>query len=95
MRLNVVMEIDGLAILMDVVRRGVAATLQPGAAAARSADSGLCVVHIHERNLMRRNTLASLPDDELSPAALAVRVVIRDVVRDLVSKRLWPGAVLL
>lgn len=95
MRLNVVMEIDGLAILMDVVRRGVAATLQPGAAAARSADSGLCVVHIHERNLMRRNTLASLPDDELSPAALAVRLVIRDVVRDLVSKRLWPGAVLL
>ena len=95
MRLNVVMEIDGLATLMDVVRRGVAATLQPGAAAARSADSGLCMVHMHERNLMRRNTLASLPDDELSPAALAVRVVIRDVVRELVDQQLWPGAVLL
>ncbi len=95
MQLNVVMEIDGLATLMDIVRRGVAATLQPGAAAARSVDCGLCVVHIHQRNLMRRNTLASLLDDELSPAALAVRVVIRDVVRELVHKRLWPGAFLL
>lgn len=95
MHMNVVMEIDGLATLMDVVRHGIAATLQPGAAAARSVDSGLCVVQIHDRDLMRRNLLASLPDDELSPAALAVRVVIRDVVRELVEKSQWPGATLL
>jgi LysR family tcuABC transcriptional regulator len=92
MRLNVVMEIDGLATLMDVVRRGVAATLQPGAAAARSTDAGLCVVHIRNQHLMRRNLLVSLPDDELSPAALAVRLVIRDVVGELVKQRQWPGA---
>lgn len=95
MRLNVVMEIDGLATLMDVVRHGIAATLQPGAAAARSANAGLSVVQIHDRHLMRRNILASLPDEELSPAALAARVVIRDVVRELVEKREWPGATLL
>lgn len=95
MRLNVVMEIDGLATLMDVVRAGVAATLQPGAAAARSANAGLRVVHIRDRHLMRRNILASLPDEELSPAALAVRVVMREVVRGLVEQGRWPGATLL
>jgi LysR family tcuABC transcriptional regulator len=95
MSLNVVMEIDGLATLMDAVRHGVAATLQPGAAAARSMDAGLCMVHVQDRHLIRRNTLASLPDEELSSAALAGRVVIRDVVRELVEKREWPGAMLL
>lgn len=95
MSLNVVMEIDGLATLMEMVRSGVAATLQPGAAAARSVDGGLRVVQIRDRHLIRRNILASLPEDELSPAALAVRVVMRDVVRELVEQQQWPGATLL
>lgn len=94
MRMNVVMEIDGLVTLMDAVRSGVAATLQPGSAAARSADAGLCVVRIRDSNLNRRNYLCSLAEEELSPAALAVRVVMRDVMRQLVQNGEWPGATL-
>jgi len=91
-RPNVVMDIDGLAVLMDAVRAGYAATIQPGAAAAHSAEVGLIVVPIADSHVGRRNLLASLSDDELSPAALAARVVIVDVARDLVRTGQWPGA---
>jgi LysR family tcuABC transcriptional regulator len=40
----------------------------------------------------RRNLLATLADDELSPAALATRLVIVDVARQLVVDKQWPGA---
>ena len=92
---NIVMEIDGLAVLMDVVRAGHAATIQPGAAAARSGESGLSVVQIADLHVGRRNLLATLSDDEMSPAALATRVAILDVARELVLSRRWPGAHLL
>lgn len=89
---NIVMEIDGLAILMDAVKDGYAATIQPGAAAARSGKEGLLVMQITDDHVSRRNLLVSLSDDELSPAALAARVVIVDVAQELVSVDLWPGA---
>ena len=37
---------------------------------------------ISDAHAGRRNLLASLSDDELSPAALAARVVLADVARD-------------
>ena len=42
----------------------------------------------------RPNFLVSLSDEELSPAALAARVVVRDVTRQLVHHGLWPGTTL-
>jgi LysR family transcriptional regulator, regulatory protein for tcuABC len=89
---NIVAEVDGLAILMDVVRSGLAATIQPGAATTRLPASEIRLAELAERGLRRRNLLASLPEDELSPAVLASRIVIRDVVRELVAKAVWPGA---
>ncbi|WP_158896839.1 MULTISPECIES: LysR family transcriptional regulator [unclassified Pseudomonas] len=92
---NVVMEIDGLATLMKVVRQGLAATIQPGSAAAHAYAEGLGTIPLRDHPLQRRNLLASLADDELSPAALATRVVILEVVRRLVQEGRWPGACLL
>lgn len=89
---NIAMEIDGLSLLMQAVREGYAATIQPGAAAAHSGESGLVVAQIEDAHVTRRNLLATLSEDELSPAALAVRLVILDVARDLVRGGLWPGA---
>lgn len=91
-RPNVTMDIDGLAILMDAVRAGHGATIQPGGAAAHAAEDGLRVLPIADPHVGRRNLLASLSDDELSPAALAARVVIVDVARELVHSGQWPGA---
>lgn len=89
---NIVAEIDGLAILMDVVRAGLAATIQPGAAASRLPASVVRLVQVADKGVRRRNLLASLPEDELSPAALATRIVLRDVVRELLSESQWIGA---
>jgi LysR family tcuABC transcriptional regulator len=89
---NIVADIDGLAILMDAVRAGLAATIQPGAATTRLATSEVRLVQVADAGVRRRNLLASLPEDELSPAVLAARIVLRDVVRELVAGAEWPGA---
>jgi LysR family tcuABC transcriptional regulator len=89
---NIVAEIDGLAILMDVVRAGLAATIQPGAAASRVPTSVVRLVQVADAGVRRRNLLASLPEDELSPAVLATRIVLKDVVRELVAGSHWTGS---
>ena len=89
---NIVADIDGLAILMDAVQAGLAATIQPGAATSRLPAGAVRLVQLSDAGIRRRNQLASLSDDELSPAALATRVVLTDVVRGLVADGLWAGA---
>ena len=91
---HVVLEIDGLAVLMDAVRAGLAATIQPGAATVRLPADEMARIELTERSARRRNLLASLSDDELSPAALAARVVLRSVAAGLVAQQRWPGATL-
>lgn len=94
---KIVMEIDGLSALMAVVRAGYAATIQPGSVVTNieQENFGLKAAEILDDHVLRRNLLASLSDDELSPAALAVRVTIVDVVKELVKSRVWAGASLL
>lgn len=92
--LDVALEIDGLAMLMDAVRAGLGATIQPGAATARLDDPGLVALEIADVPARRPNLLVSLSDDELSPAGLAARVVLADVARARVTGGKWPGATL-
>lgn len=92
--LNVVAEIDGLAVLMDAVRAGYGATIQPGAALARLGGEPLVTLEIADSAVRRPNLLTSLSDDELSPAGLAARVALQSVMRDLVQQGRWPGATL-
>lgn len=92
---DIVAEIDGLALLMDAVRAGAGATIQPGAATVRYSGDDFAHCQIADAHVGRRNLLVSLCDDELSPAALATRVVITDTVRKLVAGGLWTGASLL
>ncbi|MES2990302.1 MAG: LysR substrate-binding domain-containing protein [Pseudomonadota bacterium] len=92
---DVVAEVDGLALLMDAVRAGLGATIQPGAAVARRPVDGVLSARITDAHVGRRNLLVSLSDDELSPAGLATRVVMADTARTLVNEGRWPGASLL
>lgn len=92
---NIVAEVDGLSILMDIVCSGHAATIHPGAAAARPIYSDLLKLPLNIKNLTRRNLVASLSDDELAPTGLAARNVLIDVMRNLVQRGDWPGAILL
>jgi LysR family tcuABC transcriptional regulator len=88
------MEVDSLAMVMDAVRVGLGCTIQPWAALARFADAQEVfeVAEIAEARVRRLNSLCSLSDDELSPAALAVRVVLAERARTLVAEGQWAGA---
>ncbi|CAG9178737.1 LysR family transcriptional regulator [Cupriavidus pinatubonensis] len=91
---NLVAEIDGLAMLMDAVRAGFGATVQPGAAVARLGGEPLAMIAIADAGARRPNVLASLSDEELSPAGLAARGTLVSVARQLVLGGSWPGATL-
>jgi LysR family tcuABC transcriptional regulator len=95
-RPKVVGEIDSLAMLMDAVSAGLGCTVQPGTAVCRFADAAerFRLTEITDAQLRRLNSLCSLSDDELSPAALAARVVLADCVAELVREGRWAGATL-
>lgn len=93
----VVAEIDSLSILMDAVEAGLGGSLQPWAAVSRynDADDRFALSGLVDPLACRRNALCSLSDDELSPAALATRVVLADCARELVRSGRWVGTTLL
>lgn len=93
-RPHIAAEVDGLAVLMDLVRAGVAATIQPGAAMARAMDPLLTAYPLRDTRLWRPSLMANLPEDELSSAALATRRVVIETARALVVGGHWPGATL-
>ncbi len=94
LNVEIVAEIDGLALLMRAVRDGLGATLQPDAAISHLDNDALRVIGVHNPVLSRPNFLVSLSDDELTPAGLAARVVLTKVMRQLVDAGEWPGATL-
>lgn len=94
LNVEIVAEIDGLTLLMQAVRSGLGATIQPGAAVSHLDKDALRVIGVHNPVLSRPNFLVSLSDDELTPAGLAARVVLGKVMRQLVDAGRWPGATL-
>ena len=91
---RVVLEVDSLAMVMAAVNAGLGATLQPWAALGRYPDAAqrFQCARLTDAPARRVNLLCSLSDDELSPAALAARVVLVDCVRTLVGEGRWFGA---
>jgi LysR family tcuABC transcriptional regulator len=91
---TLVAEIDSLPMLMDAVDAGFGATVQPGAAVGRFSDAAerFHLEPLEDGDARRRNALCSLSDDELSPAALASRIVLAETAQTLVRAGLWPGA---
>ena len=89
---DLVAQVDGLAMLMDIVQSGTAATIQPGAAMARVRHEQLVAYPLKDKGLRRPSFLATLPEEELSPAALAMRRILIEVTSSLISEQRWPGA---
>ena len=90
---SLVTEVDSLTMLMDAVCAGLGCTVQPWAALVRVTDAAqrLQWAEITDAGVCRSNALCSLSDDELSPAALATRVVLADCARALVGSGAWQG----
>ncbi|HSV45662.1 MAG TPA: LysR substrate-binding domain-containing protein, partial [Ramlibacter sp.] len=91
---RVVLEVDSLAMVMAAVDAGLGSTLQPWAALGRYPDAAqrFQCARLTDAPARRVNLLCTLSDDELSPAALAARVVLIDCVRSLVGEGRWFGA---
>jgi LysR family tcuABC transcriptional regulator len=94
---RVVLEVDSLAMVMAAVDAGLGSTLQPWAAMGRYPDAAqrFRAARLEGEPARRVNLLCSLSDDELSPAALAARVVLADCVRALVEAAQWVGTTLI
>jgi LysR family tcuABC transcriptional regulator len=90
---QLVAEVDSLTMLMDAVCAGLGSTVQPWAALGRVHNPVQCLqwAEITDTQVHRSNALCSLSDDELSPAALATRVVLADCARTLVRSGAWQG----
>ena len=88
---HVVLEVDSLAMVMAAVDAGLGSTVQPWAAIGRYPDAAerFQCARLTDAPARRVNLLCSLPDEELSPAALAARVVLSDCVRELVTSGQW------
>jgi len=88
------LEIDSLSMLMEAVKARLGGTLQPWAAVSRMGPERdqLYMARISDHQVRRVNLLCGLSDDELSPAALATRVVMADCARSLVQGGTWLGA---
>ncbi|MCW8164835.1 LysR family transcriptional regulator [Verminephrobacter aporrectodeae subsp. tuberculatae] len=92
-RPNVVLEVDSLSMLMAAVDAGLGSTLQPRAAVGRFPDAGQRFqwARIDDSEVRRSNILCSLSEEELSSAAIATKMVIRDCVQTLVENGSWSG----
>jgi LysR family transcriptional regulator, regulatory protein for tcuABC len=90
-------EIDSLAMTMAAVEAGLGSTVQPWAALASLPDAAkrFTWAEIADTQVRRVNAICSLSDDELSPAALAARVVLADCARELVASKQWLGVKLI
>ncbi|XAH22053.1 LysR substrate-binding domain-containing protein [Xylophilus sp. GW821-FHT01B05] len=91
-RPRIVLEIDGLAVLLDAVRAGMGATVQPGSSLLRLPRNALRRIEIDDPMARRLNVLACLNESELSTAALAARSVLRETAKDMIAAGRWPGA---
>lgn len=91
---TVVGEIDSLNMLRDAVLHGVGGTIQPWGFLQRleSPEEHLQWARINEKGFQRHNLICTQTDEEMSPAALAARVVLREVARERVNASQWPGA---
>jgi LysR family tcuABC transcriptional regulator len=94
--LNMALEIDGLPLLMEAVMAGMGATVQPWSAVKlhHATQGEFLWSEIVDGQVRRPAMLCGLSEDELSPAALAARVVLRDCAEQLVTGGTWAGATL-
>lgn len=89
-------ELDSLGVIMQAVEKGHGQTLQPAsAAAAYKNEKAYSCFPIADINFYRTGDLCSLPDEDLSAAAIAGRTILIDTFRQVYSEKPWPGMELL
>lgn len=90
--LQIAYEIDGLSLLMRTVAELDIATIQPGSAFMNTNRQHLNYLKIISPSIDRTNYLISLAEDELSPASLAAKSVIKSCMTELIQQDAWTSA---
>ncbi|ANN67145.1 LysR substrate-binding domain-containing protein [Bordetella bronchialis] len=90
---RIALEIDSQPMTMAALEAGLASMIQPWAAmgSVKDASRRFEWALVKDPHAVRINLLCSLNDDELSPAALAARTVLRSCVRQLIADGTWQG----
>lgn len=91
--INVIAEIDSLALLMNCVYDGMGATIKPMGAVMQEGARGRqwrCL-RFSDLRFRRRNFLYSLPTGRLTTAAAAVAKELKETVRELIEDPTWSG----
>jgi len=91
--INVVAEVDSLALLMNCVHDGMGATIKPMGAIMQEGARGRKWRYLpfSDMKFRRRNFLYSLPSERLTPAASVVASELKETARELVASNRWPG----
>lgn len=93
LNMNVVAEIDSLALLMNCVHEDIGATIKPMGAIMHEGPRGRKWRHlpIADARLRRRNYLYMPPHDEQPTAAAVVAAELKETARQLIGNPVWPG----
>lgn len=93
LELNVVAEIDSMALLMNCVHENIGAAIKPMGAIMQEGPKGRkwrCL-SFSDTQLRRSNFLYSLPPESLTSAATVVAGELKETVRDLIADPRWKG----
>jgi LysR family tcuABC transcriptional regulator len=90
---QIVAEIDSLALLMNCVYHGMAATIKPMAAIYQEGERGRewRAISVSDARMIRRNYLYSLPPERHTAAAAAVAGELKATALELMESGAWAG----
>lgn len=90
---RIVAEVDSLALLMNCVYHGMAATIKPMAAVYQEGERGRewRAISVSDARMIRRNYLYSLPRERHTAAAAAVAGELKATALELMESGAWTG----
>lgn len=89
---RIALEIDSLSMLIEAARQGHGIAVQQSSVVAQKAAGGLVSANLLDPGLGLPNFIASLDEQEMTPAARLVKALILELAADLVHAKLWPHA---
>jgi DNA-binding transcriptional LysR family regulator len=92
-QLQMIAEISSPAIMLQLAREGLAATVLPWSViGAQPAAERLSMIRLLDAGLQRRISVAHATDSPQTPAMLAVRSVLIETMQGLVREGIWKEA---
>jgi DNA-binding transcriptional LysR family regulator len=89
--LNVKYEVDAIGLIPECVRAGLAAAILPGGCISETLRDSIDVLRFSQAGFQRTLVISQPVNTALTPAAEAIALLLRDVIRDLADRGAWLG----